>query len=157
MSTNYRLYNKHKDEDRVLTLNLPEATKMELALVGRGPWQERLLTSIEDSDCVYVMEHNGVIQGIGGLVVKSCYGIPWFVNIEQAEKYPIFFYKTIKSILSDFLQQSGGLLVNFIWVRHGTMIKMLRRLGFTVGTDIKNIAGLAMLQYHKEDESCAHQ
>jgi hypothetical protein len=95
---------------------------------------EALLLSIEISDLVYVMIHDGEICGIFGLAItpllNKTVGAPWLLTSEIPHSCRASFWKHSKHLLREY-EERCDVLMNIVSVYNVESIRYLKRLGFT--------------------------
>lgn len=104
------------------------------ATMGLSP-QDGLLAAYARSTEAFVIERNGQVVAIGGLVEDEDPDVPfanvWMLATPKVRKVPISFTKVIRAWLSEYATKYGA-LYGYADARNKDHIKWIARNGFTI-------------------------
>jgi hypothetical protein len=118
-----------EDIDRLLDIKLRKSDCDEARAALGLDSIDALLFSISESSWTKVIEADGEIIGVFGLVKTNSMGVPWLVGTDKLTKYKRDLMRIPKQVIKDMLKECG-VLSNFVDVRNVTTIRWLKRLGF---------------------------
>ena len=103
------------------------------ALASGDSAKEVLMESYRSSTECYVMCADEVPFCIYG-VVKDTYneGVPWMMGTDELRAHKVFFMRTIKKIVADWLHFYKR-LYNIVWDKNSMHIDWLEHMGFNIG------------------------
>lgn len=103
------------------------------AATGLDP-EMGLLYSIAVSEHVWVVVHEGNIEGVFGVAYLNPGAQPWFVATDKFKEFRWAFAKESKKFVKRLLDDYG-FLANYVSSKHEAAIRWLRWLGFTISED----------------------
>jgi hypothetical protein len=124
------------DVDRLINLDLREMDRLEVEASTGLPVHDGLRHSIELSVMVYVIEKEGIAEGLWGWAVTDTMAVPWFLCTDKllANKRDRINFARESRLVIEGLSAAYDMF-NFVCTENTESIEWLKWLGFTVHED----------------------